>query len=355
VERLERRRSLLAPKAVIDFGLYGAAGQDNVPHIPGLAKAGIVAFKSFLREVYGGREVNFEGSLITDDGALYRVAREVAATGLPWTVHAENEAIIQSLMAELAGERESDPLWFARVRPELVEEEATRKAILYGKAAGARTHIVHVTSKAAVAAIAEARAAGQAVSGEACIPHLMMTEEAIRTLGVLGCTTPRLRTAEDQGALWEGLRRGWLSTIATDHASYTAQDMDVGWEGTGFAHAGYGSIEHALSLVLSRANEGVLTLEQLTRCMSENPARLFGLWPRKGGIQVGADADLVLVDLQKRGQIDQREMYSKAKISPFEGWELTGQPVMTIPRGRVIMADGRVTGEPGYGEFLRPE
>lgn len=352
--RFEARRAILAAKAVVDFGLYGAAGQDNIADIPGLATAGAIAFKSFLREPYPDRQANFHGMVVTDDGALYRVTGAVAATGRLWTFHAENEEVVEALMAELPEFERDDPMWFARVRPDIVEEEATRKALQFARAAMARAHMVHITTASAVRAIAEAKAAGQAATAEACIGHLMLTEEALRTQGILGRTTPRLRTAEDQAALWEGLRRGWVDTIASDHASYTVHDMERGWEGRGAATAGYAGIEHMLPLVLTRAQAGELTLEQVTRAMSENPARLFGLWPRKGVIQVGADADLVLVDTGRRGRIDQREMVSKAKLSPFDGWQVTAVPVLTMVRGCVVMADGKVGGQPGYGQFLTP-
>jgi dihydroorotase len=355
VERFHKRRAILAQKAVIDFGLYGASGQDNIPDIPGLAEAGAIAFKSILREPYPAREVNFFGMKVTDDGALYQVTRAVAATGRLWTFHAENEWIVEALEAALPRSEREDPMWFAHVRPDIVEEEATRKALLFARATGPRAHMVHITTASAVRAIAEAKAEGRAVSAEACIGHLMLTEESLRTQGILGRTTPRLRTAEDQAALWEGLRRGWVDTIASDHASYTIHDMDQGWDGRGAATAGYAGIEHMLPLVLTRALAGELTLEQVTRAMSENPARLFGLWPRKGAIQVGADADLVLVDTRRRWHIDQREMVSKAKLTPFDGWEATAAPVMTLVRGRVVMADGKITAQPGYGQFLTPE
>jgi allantoinase len=358
-KRFQRRLKIVKDKAVVDFALYGGAGEQNIDSIQALADAGAIAFKTFMREPYVARATNFEGTWAVDDGALYQIARSVAKTGLLWSVHAENYAIITALQREVEKTTEPPgPDAFAAVRPPFVEWEAVAKLISFAEETGARLHIAHITTRRSIEEVKSAQHRGLSVTAEACLPHLMLTEQSIVQLGPLGRFTPRLRSVDDQRALWDGLGDGSVALIASDHASYTRQDVEEGWGGSNISPiavtAGSASIEFMLPLILTRAAQFSIPIQVVVAAMSERPARLLGVWPRKGAIQIGSDADLTLLDFDATGRLDASKMQSKAKISAFDGWEVRGAPRYTIVRGRPVMVRGEVVGYPGYGEFVSP-
>jgi dihydroorotase-like cyclic amidohydrolase len=166
---------------------------------------------------------------------------------------------------------------------------------------------------------------------------------------------PAIQSAEDRDALWQHLARGDVDTVSSDHAAMSREDVEAGWSGRGVPHAGYASIEHDALLMFREAQRGRLSLERLVAVMSENPARLYGLYPRKGAVRVGADADLTLVDLSRRAVIRGAEMQAKVKWTVYEGWEVHGLPVYTFVRGTCVMRDGAVIGRPGHGQLVRPD
>lgn len=355
-ERLTTRRGIIEPKTLIDFGLYGGAGQQSVHDIRGTAAAGAIAFKSFMREPYAARATNFEGTWVVDEGALYEVAREVASTGLVWSVHAENFQIVQALTGSHEAPQVT-PESFVEVRPEVIERQPVSKLISFAKEFDARLHIAHITTAAGVDLVRKARADGVEVTCEVCIPHLIYAEDAISVLGPLGYFTPRLRGHDDQESLWAGLKDGTITMIASDHSAYTREDVSAGWNSgitltAATATAGSASIEFMLPLVLTGALARGIPLSTVVGALTMRPAKLFGLWPKKGGISVGSDADLTIVDLNRKVVIDSSRMQSKAKLSAFEGMEIVGVPVHTLSRGTLVLRDGEVVGIPGHGRFL---
>lgn len=360
VQRFRERRATLAPKAVIDWGMWGGGGAEAVDEIQGMAREGAVGFKTFAREIYAARAANFEGTAASTDGMLLRVAREVAATGRVWAVHAENYNIVQTLGAEV----DANGLWngvdgFIAIRPEMIEVEPVGRLILIAREAGARLQIAHITTAAALSLVKAARYAGQAVTAEACPPHLTFTESDVARLGALGHFTPRLRPASDREALWDGLAGGWIAMVSSDHSSWTRRDLDEGWDGMGraprhFATVGSASAEFLSGVVLTGAASRGIGLEQIARVLSEGPARLTGIWPKKGCLAPGSDADLTIVDPSRTWIARGASMESKAKVTPFEGMTLTGKPTHTIVRGEIVMENGQIAAEPGFGQFQRP-
>jgi dihydropyrimidinase/allantoinase len=167
---------------------------------------------------------------------------------------------------------------------------------------------------------------------------------------------PPLRSQAEQDSLWRYVLDGTVDTIGSDHAPNLTAEIERGWEDIFAAPAGRAEVETALPLMLTAVNQGRLSLPQLAGLMSENAARLYGLYPRKGVIQVGADADLVVIDMNKRAKIRRERLYTKQKDAArmFDGWQVQGMPVMTIVRGEVIMRDGQIVGRPGSGHFIAP-
>jgi allantoinase len=353
VERFERRRRILEQKAVVDFGMYGAAGA-YPDQVAGLAAAGAVAFKTFLCPPHPGREQNWDGVWAVSTPDLLAIFRAIAATGRLGCVHAEDRELTYRLHEQARAEGLDEIDCYLAAHPTVVEVGPVFRAIRLAGEAGMRLHIIHVTSEEGLELALKARAGGQPVSLEVVPLYLFFSRDEVRELGPLGRLIPGVKSAEDQAALWRHLERGEVDVVSSDHAAFTRDDIMGGFGGKGLAHAGYASVEHDPLLLLTEVNRGRLTLERLVQVMAEGPARLYGLYPRKGAIQIGSDADLTLVDLQRRAVIRGAEMESKTKFTIYEGWEVQGVPTATFVRGRRVMDNGEVIGRPGYGQLIRP-
>jgi dihydroorotase (multifunctional complex type) len=281
----------------------------------------------------------------------------VAATGLVAAAHCENQVLIDHATARLAAAGRRDLQAHAESRPPLTEVEAVSRAVLIARQAAARLHVVHLTTAEGLAAIARARAAGQVVTTEVSPPHLFFTREEVESQGPYGLHIPPLREASDTEALWDGLRRRTVDYVATDHAPFVdPADKEIGWQDPWQVKCGDALLESAVPLLLTEVNAGRFPLTHLAHIYSEAPARIFGLYPRKGAIAVGADADLTVVDLERELTIDAPRFYSRGGplARPFHGRRCKGAPVMTIVRGRIVMRDGQVVGEPGWGAWVKP-
>ena len=352
---LEDRKNLVTKRAVVDFGLYGGAGMQNVDEIRGLATAGAIGYKTFLHAPPAGREIEFEGAYATDDGVLFRILQTVASTGLPSSIHAENNAIIGFLTEQLKSLGRTDAMAHFDSRPNFVEAVTIAKVIILAEAAKTRLHIAHLSTKEGLRLIAHAKANGQSVTVETCPHYLTLTNEAMKELGPYAKINPPLRSQADVDALWRGLNNGTIDMVVSDHAPWTKDEKELGWHEIWKAQSGAPTIETMLPLLLQKVNEGQLSLETLVRVTSSRTAQVFGVYPRKGVISVGSDADFVVVDLNKTMTVEKGKMYTKARaFTPYDGWNVKGWPVMTIVRGRVVMEDGEVIGKPGYGEFVAP-
>jgi dihydropyrimidinase/allantoinase len=355
-EILQQRREIVEKRAVVDFGLYGGAGMHNIDKIPELAECGAIGFKTFLHAPPEGRDIEFEGAYATDDGALFEILTAVATTGLVSSIHAENNAIIQVLTQKLKECGRKDAMAHSDSRPNFVEAETISSVIILANAAGARLHIAHLSTKEGLNLIRQAKKNGQKITVETCPHYLTLTANAMKKFGPYVKINPPLRSEEDVIELWKGLNDNSIDMVVSDHAPYTKEEKDPGWIEIWKAQSGAPTIETLLPLLLNKVNEGKLALETLVRVTSEKTAKVFGVYPRKGAIKLGSDADLVIVDLNKIMTIDKGKMYSKAReLTPYHGWRVRGWPIMTIVRGCVVMKEGEVVGKPGYGEFISPQ
>lgn len=344
-ELLEAKAAHLGSRSLIDYGLICVITDRNLDRIEELARAGAIAYKIFLGPTTGDLPC-------PDDGGIVEAMRTIAGTGRPLGVHAENPDIVAAATARLKAQGRTDPAAHALARPAIAEAESVQRMILFAQATGARLHIFHMSAKEAVELVRRGKSDGIKVTAETCPHYLTLTAEDMPRLGPVSKINPPLRGAPDVEALWDGLGDGTVDFVVTDHAPHTLEEKTrpVIWDNA----SGASSVQFLLPLMLEQVARGRLTLGDLARLLAEAPARMYGLYPRKGVIAVGSDADLTLVDLARRAPIRAAEMENRVKLTPYDGVECRGWPVLTLVRGRAVMRDGKVVGAPGHGRFLRP-
>ena len=335
-------------KAHIDYGFHvilSDASDACLAEIPEVAAAGYPSFKVFMIKEFG-----------VGDLGILRVMRAAQACGAVVNVHAENGAILDLVAAEMLAAGKRDPRYYAQTRPALAEAEATRRAIDYAELTGAETYIVHVSCRGAVDAIRSARGRGLPVWAETRPIYLALTDERYAIGGVEAAKmvgAPPLRTADDQASLWESLRSGNIQAIGSDNTSWTREQKAAGKDD--FTRVPYGvpGLETEMSVIYSEGvGRGRISLNTFVGVFATNPARIFGLYPRKGTIAVGGDADLVLFDPLRKQTIDERRLHSRAGYDPFHGFALQGTPVLTMSRGEVVARNGELLCSPGRGQHL---
>ncbi len=353
---LQNRIDSAAAKSIVDFAMFGAAGASNTDQFQSLLDMGVVAFKTFLAAAPKGREAEFEGITVCDDGQLYLMLEAAAATKGRFFFHCENAALISALEKKLIESGDTGYDFHYRSRPAVAEVESVATILHFAKATGCKVGIVHITTPAACELVRQAKLDGVDVMAETCVQYLLYNHSHIDQYGPYAKCNPPLRSQEDMEGLWPYLLDGTITMIGSDHAPFIAEEKSIGLtEGIRKAYAGMPGVELLLPLMLNQVSKGKLTIEQLACLISENTARLHGLFPQKGIIQVGSDADFAIVDLTKEYTISIENMYTKAKAINilFDGTEVKGKPSYTIVRGKVLMEDGKVDiDNRGYGQFV---
>ncbi len=332
-------------KSIVDFGIFGVVMPTNVDKIPELAAQGAIGYKIFMGETVGNLP-----SL--DDWELVIAFREIAKTGLRVGVHAENRAITTHLVNEFRKEGRSDPIAHLESRPSISEAEAISRAVTFTRPYGTKLHIFHMSSEDGVQITREAKERGIPVTAETCPHYLLVDGQMIQKLGPLLKMNPPVRTGTHAKALWEGLKSGTVDMIATDHSPHAKEEKlrpNI-WE----AIAGWPGVETMLPLILNEVNKGTLTLNEAVRYMSENPAKVWSMYPKKGSLAVGSDGDMTVVDLRAQSMIKAENLHSKSKLTPFDGWTVKGVPVYSVVGGRVVMEKGDVREDAGRGKFITP-
>ncbi len=332
-----RRRSRL------DFSLHGGLfdAPIQVPEIEQVMALGVKTFKFFLTYLKQG--------WYTDDYQLIKAMDILAASGGMAMVHAENGGGIDYLEDKYLKGPNASARNFNISRPAAFEEEAIFRSICLAEVTGCPLYIPHVASARALRPIRRAQADGLPVFAETCPQYLNLTEEIIAERGALAKIGPPIRSADDQAALWAALRDGTLQTVASDHAA-KAKDLDGDFLVQGF---GSPQIETLLPMTYDGGvNRGRISLVRLAQVLCENPARIFGLYPQKGTLQVGSDADLVVFDPTRRFTIRAENQHSRVGYTLYEGREVLGWPEMSFQRGHPLLQNGEIVAEPGCGEFL---
>jgi dihydroorotase (multifunctional complex type) len=290
-----------------------------------------------------------------DDGMLFEFFNKVAECESIATVHAENEAIIASIEKRMKSQGRNDIHAFLESRPVVQEVEALSRAAILSEAAGCHLHVVHVSCPQGVDLLNKRKESGQKLSCETGPHYLALSEEEAGRLGPYLKFAPPIRSRTETQQLWMQLTEGKIETLGSDHGPHTRENKEKGWNNIWEAGNGLLGVETCLPIMLSEGiNKGRISIQKLVSVMCENPARLFRIYPQKGAIQVGSDADLVIVDLEKEWVIDAKKFHSLHKHSPFDGLKVKGMPILTMLRGEVIAEEGEVTGEPGYGKFVSP-
>ena len=342
LETVRRLREEGEAGSVLDFALHGGIfdAASQAEEIPKVVEAGVTTFKMFMTYAKLG--------WMTDDYQLMRVLDILGRVGGMGMVHAENGLATDYLQDKFLAEERDPRESFEATRPAGFEAEAIRRAIALAQVAGCPLYIPHVSARVAMEEIARAKGRGRRVFGETCPQYLTLTNEDLLKKGPLLKIGPPLRSPDDRDALWEGLADGTLDTVASDHAP---KRKTIGDD---FFDAPYGSpqIETTLPLLLDGVAEGRLTLPRLIEVLCEAPARIFGLYPKKGALQPGSDADLVIVDPDEVWAIRRSNQHSNATYSPYEGREVRGRVHTTMQRGEVVVEDGALKASPGRGRFL---
>ncbi len=330
-------------RSVLDFSLHGALfhPQSQAEEIAAVAELGVTSFKMFLSYAKLNR--------MTDDYQLMRTLDVIAQVGGLAMVHAENGLATEYLEQKFREQGCNPAEVFQATRPGILEAEAMNRAAAMAVVAGCPLYLPHVSSRQGADTVRRLRRAGQLVYGETCPQYLTLTEDDVLRQGALAKMGPPLRSEEDQRVLWRALAAGDLDVIASDHAPKDKSPDDD------FREAPYGSPQvETMPAVIYDAGvaAGWITLPRMVQLLCENPAKIFGLYPKKGALAVGSDADLVVWDPSAERTITHATQHSHAPYTLYEGRRVLGEPVLVMQRGEVLVRGDELLGRPGRGEFL---
>jgi allantoinase len=341
------KREMAKEKVVVDFGLWGALTAPSLPEIREQWREGAMGFKAFMpfsEPAYPH---------VTDAEFLAGMHEVAAVEGLV-LVHAENDSLLQTGLARMQDEGRCDPMAHHESRPPFIEEEAVHRALFLAAHAGVRIQIVHVSSPVSAKLVRQAKDEGRPASMEICPHHLLLDLDDLVRLGPYGRCAPALRDRPLVEELWRFVLDGTADSLVSDHCAYTLEEKEPGWEDIFAAPLGCQVMQETVPLVLDEAfHRRGMRLDAFVRFASTNAARILGLYPRKGSLLPGADADVVLVDLDAEWTVDAKaQQFSKNPWSPFEGRKAHSKIVRTLVRGDSVYAEGEILAEPGFGKFL---
>ena len=339
----------------IDYGFHqiiGGVDDDSLKAMDALIDEGVTSFKLFMA---------YPGVLLSDDGQIVRAMQAASANGSLIMMHAENGSAIDVLVQQALSRGETDPINHGLTRPWQTEQEATHRAIMLADLTGAPLYVVHVSAKQALARIAEARGNGQNVFGETCPQYLYLSlEENLGAPGFEGakwvCSTPlRARADGHQDALWQYIRTGDVTGVSTDHCPFCMKDQkDMGIGNFAKIPNGIGGVEHRMDLIYQGVVDKRIGLERWIDVCCTAPARMFGMYPKKGVIAAGSDADVVIYDPAGHTSIGVgRTHHMRIDYSAWEGYEIDGHVDTVLSRGQVIVDGGEFLGRTGHGNFVK--
>jgi dihydropyrimidinase len=343
LQKVEEMMRDASARSRLDFGLHGGMFEAprQVPEIPRVMELGVRTFKFFLTYLKQG--------WYTDDYQLIKGMDILAERGGMAIVHCENGGAIDYLEDKYLKGPQASARFFNASRPAALEEEGVFRTIRLAEVVGCRVYIPHVTAARVLRPIRQAQQEGLPVHAETCPQYISLTEEVIERRGALAKIGPPIRSAEDNQALWVGLRDGTISVVASDHAP---KAKDVNGD---FLLQGFGSPQAETLLPVTYdagVNRGHIGVVRLVQVLCENPARIFGLYPQKGTIAVGSDADLVVFDPTQEFMIRAENQHSNAGYTLYEGRSVLGWPEISFQRGRRVLWRGEIVAPPGQGRFL---
>ncbi|MFQ6087828.1 MAG: dihydropyrimidinase [Candidatus Methanofastidiosia archaeon] len=351
-EALDTWKKKAKGKAVIDYGFHLAITdlpEEVMREIPEMVKEGVPSFKLFLA---------YKGSLMVDDGTFFKALVEARKNGALIAFHGENGDVVDILVRKMLSEGKTEPIHHAESRPEEAEGEATGRAIALAEMAKAPIYVVHLSCSEALDKVKAARRKGQPVYAETCPQYLLLSKDNYLEPdwgGAKYVMSPPLRDRWNQEVLWNGLLNGDLQVVSTDHCPFNFKGQkDVGKDDFSKIPNGAPGIETRIPLIYS---EGVLkrrfSLNRFVELTSTNPAKLFGIFPEKGTIAVGSDADLVIFDPEKEVVLAAENLHQRVDYTPYEGMRVKGYPVKTIVSGNFIIENGEFLGKSGTGRYLK--
>lgn len=332
--------------AHVDFQSYAVVTSENLDLIPAIDEAGAVGYKIFLGSTVGDVPP-------PNDGEILEAMERVRETGKRLGFHEENGEIIDYYTTKFEDEGRNDPIDHSHSRPVIAEREAVERMITFAEETGVKIHMFHVSSGSAAEAVARGKDRGVDVTAETTPHYLWFTEDVMHEKGNVARVQPPIRDASEHDKLWSvGVDDGAIDCIATDHAPHTPEEklVDDPFGNTWNAISGFVGLETEVPAMLTFVDQDRLTLEGWVRRHSTRPAQIWGMYPQKGSLQVGTDADFTIVDPTIEWTLEDRAaLHSKNSVTPFEGESFVGKAVATVVRGEVVAADGDVVGEAGYG------
>jgi D-hydantoinase len=329
--------------SVVDFSLHaGMMNSKNINNIREICRLGVRSFKTFTCAPYQ-----------VDSDTLQALMIAVKENHAILNIHAEDQVTIESNTKRLHQESRIDPLAHGESRPNCAEAKAVAEVINLAKLTGAHVHFSHLSTNEAVGFVNRAKELGVCLSAETCPHYLIFCNKDMKKQGPFLKVNPSLKTKTDNNALWAALRSEMIDIVTSEHAPCTIEEKESGWMNIWNAWSGLPSNETMLPILLSEGvNKGRLKLEDVARIFCKRPAEIFGLYPQKGIIEVGSDADLTIIDLKKEKKVKADELHYKCGWTPYEGMVLAGWPQLVICRGEPICEDGEVVRKSGFGKFV---
>lgn len=344
-DSIKRRDKLCAPNAAVDYAFHIAVkdvGNGLLDTMDDAVEAGVTSFKVFMVYDFG-----------VTDGVFYQVLEKAKKIGALISVHAENNQMVNMLTERYISKGKTSAWYHYKSRPEFVEAEADERAIRWAKSLNAPLYIVHLANKDGVKEVTRAKDEGYEIYAETCPQYLEFTSDVYkREDGRNFVCSPPMKGEESRQAIWDAIKRGDIDTIATDHCPFQSYEKDWGKDDFRKIPNGCAGIENMYPYMLSAANDGKISFERAVELCSANPARIFGC-DKKGAIEAGKDADIVIYDPNKEFTISQENMHSDSDHTIWEGVKLHGYPTETYSRGRLVYKDGEFKGEKGWGKFVK--
>jgi dihydroorotase-like cyclic amidohydrolase len=322
----------------------GGLSLTNLGNLKGLWEAGALGFKGFTCELHEADALGI--------GNLIEILEEIRKFNGIALFHCEDDSLLKKTEERLRKQSRKDPLSVSEWRSPEAEELAVRTVLYTAKRTGARVAVAHTSLPSLVLEMAQARAQGIPIYTETCAQYLTLTVEDLKEKGPFCKFTPPPRKKEEVEKMWWCLSHGLIDMVNSDHCPYPYSDKEAGEEDIWLAPFGIPGVETTTPILLDGVAKGKLTLPQVAYVRSERPAMIYGLTGQKGSLRVGCDADLIFIDLKRKVVLNNLKIISKCGWTPYHGKEITGDVVLTMVRGKVVMKEGEVLGEPGWGRFV---
>ena len=341
-EILKNRMRVAERKILVNVGFYSEFPKD-LSDVKSIVDQGAVGFKLFMAQQVGGLDIN-------DDKALQDAFTKAGETGVPVAVHAEDKDLLSKQEEKLKRANRHGTKAFLKAHSKEVELKAVERLLNISKQVEMKLHFCHTTTKEGLETIIEAKKSGAKVTCEVTPQHLLLSSSAFERYGSMLTMMPPLRDQNHIEALWKGVNEGWVDVIGSDHAPHTLSEKSDAsiWK----VKVGIPGLETTLPLMLTMVRRKRLSLARMVQMLSERPAEIFNLRNR-GKLEQGRQADIVVIDFNKKFIIDSSRFQSKAKYSPFDGWEVQGMPVKTFVNGSLVMEDQEIVAKAGKGRIIR--